>query len=477
MCLNTFAIGFGNVNANSSANQTLNVTNCGNAPLDITSIASSDPTVTATGSCNSVAAGSVCPVTLTFTPVSSKITTGTITLSDNAQTIPQSASFTGQGIAPEIVAKANPLSFGHVLVGAPAVDAVLIVSNGGQAALSVGSVTVSGAGYSLINNGCTQPLPANPYYGCPIAIAFAPVYSGTQTGSVLLSSNDPATPQLAVALTGVGDAIYAVPSIGSISASTVLIDNGPVTLSIYGANFYPQSVAQLNGVALATTYLSNSGLQAVIPASSLTAIGEQYLTVVNPLPGGGVSASVTITPYQTLGILPSALVSVPATGLLYAAIPASAPTNPNTVISINPATGAEGTPIPVGNNPQFLAASSNGAYLFVANTVDETVLRINLTTNAVERTFPYTPNIYCPTCETLNATDLEAVPGSPQEVLLAQGSMLTLFNDAGRVNYVPSTGACCFADPDFGSIALAGNPLTSTVGPSVSEGDSSRLLP
>lgn len=146
--------------------------------------------------------------------------------------------------------------------------------------------------------------------------------------------------------------------------------------------------------------------------------------------------------------------------MLYAAIPAAATNNPNTVIPINPATGAEGTPIPVGNNPQFLAASSDGSYLYVANAVDETVQRINLTTNAVERTFPYTPNIYCPTCSTLAATDLETVPGSPQEVLLAQGNVLSLFNDAGLVNYVPSTGACCYADPDFGSIALAGNPLT-----------------
>jgi hypothetical protein len=118
------------------------------------------------------------------------------------------------------------LSFGHVRVGAPAVNALLITSNGGQAALSVGSVTVSGVWYSLVNNGCTQPLPANPYYLCPIAIAFAPVNPGTQTGSILISSNDPATPQLTVAPTGVGDAIYAVPSIGSVSAPTALINNG-----------------------------------------------------------------------------------------------------------------------------------------------------------------------------------------------------------------------------------------------------------
>jgi hypothetical protein len=459
VCLNTFSVSFGNVNANSSSTQTLNVTNCGNAALDITSIASTDPTVAATASCASVAPGAVCPVSLVFTPISSKATSGTVTLSDNAQTIPQTVSFAGQGVAPKIVANANPLSFGHVLIGASAVDQVLLISNAGQAALSVGTVTVQGAGYSLVSNGCTQSLPAGFYYSCPIEIAFAPIKSGTQTGSVLISSNDPATTQLTVALTGVGDAVYALPSISAISAPTVLINSGAVSFSISGANFYPQSVAQLNGVALSTTFQSNSSLQATIPESSLTTIGEQYLTVVNPLPGGGVSASVTVTPYQTLVIQPSALVSVTATGMLYAAIPASAPSNPNTVIPINPTTGAEGTPIPVGNNPQFLAASYSGAYLYVANAVDETVQRINLSTNAVERTFPYTPNIYCPTCETLDATDLETVPGSPQEVLLAQGSILSLFNDAGLVNYIP-TSACCFADPDFTSIALAGNPLT-----------------
>ncbi len=160
VCFSAFSVSFGKVNANSSGSQTVDATNCGNDALNITSIALSDPTVTASGNCTSIAAGAVCPVSLTFTPMSSKATSGTITLSDNAQTIPQTVSFTGQGIAPEIVANANPLSFGHVLVGAPAVDEMLLISNGGQAALSVGTVTVSGAGYSLVSNGCTQPLSA-----------------------------------------------------------------------------------------------------------------------------------------------------------------------------------------------------------------------------------------------------------------------------------------------------------------------------
>jgi len=118
------------------------------------------------------------------------------------------------------------------------------------------------------------------------------------------------------------------------------------------------------------------------------------------------------------------------------------------------------TPIPVGKNPGILAASSDGAYLFVANQADQTVQRINLKTNTVERTFPYTPNPYCSTCSNPSATDLATISGSPQEVLLSQGGWLSLFNDAGLVNYVPNDGICCMADPNFGSIALAGNPLT-----------------
>jgi hypothetical protein len=197
----------------------------------------------------------------------------------------------------------------------------------------------------------------------------------------------------------------------------------------------------------------------VIPASALTAIGEQYLTVVNPLPGGGVSASVTITPYQTLVIDPSALASISGTGMLYAAIPAAATTNPNTVIPISPATGALGTPIPVGQDPRLLAASSDGSYLYVANQADYTVQRINLQTNAVDRTFPYSTG-NCSTCSNMAATDLETIPGNPTEVLLAQGSWLSLYNDSGLVNTVPNPYRCCYADPNFGSIALAGNPLT-----------------
>jgi hypothetical protein len=126
-----------------------------------------------------------------------------------------------------------------------------------------------------------------------------------------------------------------------------------VTETITGTNFYPQSVAQLNGVSLTTTFVSNTELKAAIPVSSLTSLGEQNLLVLNPEPGGDSSPGVIVTPYQTLLINPAFVISVPATGLVYAAIPSSATSNPNTVIPIDPTTGATQTPIPVGKIPRF----------------------------------------------------------------------------------------------------------------------------
>ena len=458
VCLDAFAVNFGKVNANTSTKQTVHVTNCGNAALNISAITSSDPTVTTAQSCGSLSPKAVCAIQLTFTPVSSLATSGNITLSTNAVTLPHSVSFSGQGLAPKIVPASNPMLFDHLLVGTQESE-VVTLRNQGQLSLSISNVSLTGSSFSLVSQNCTQTS-VTPNFSCGIKLSFSPVSAGAQTGSLTITSNDPVTPQLVVTLSGTGDTAYAIPSISSISAPTVLINNGPVTENIVGNNFYPQSVAQLNGVALTTTFVDNAHLQVTIPASSLTSIGEQNLVVVNPQPDGGVSPGVAVTPYQTLVINPAFVISVPATGLVYAAISSSSTSNPNTVIPIDPTTGVMQTPIPVGKNPALLAASSDGSYLYVANQTDQTVQRINLKSNVVERTFPYMPNLFCSSCTNLAATDLATVPGSPQEVLLSQGSWLTLFNDAGLVNYVPNDGVCCMADPNFGSIAVAGNPLT-----------------
>jgi hypothetical protein len=459
-CPSAWSVAFGLVPAQISSTQTLNVTNCGNAPLDFGTMTSSVPSITATQSCGSVAPGAVCAVTLTFTPTSSNAVSGTVSFADNAVISPQIIQVSGQGEAPDLEPASNPLSFGNLLVGTQGPAVILSVYNRGNAPLTISNLSISGGGFSIATDRCTGTWLANSI--CSVSLTFSPPTSGVLNGSLTITSNDPVHPQLTVSLMGTGYSVYAVPvisSIGNTSATTqqtVQINNGPVTLQVFGSNFYPASVVQVNGVTQQTTFENNGLLQVTVAASSLTTIGELPLTVVNPSPGGGTSAAVTLTPYNALTLTPSFLVSVPSTGMLYASIPNSTIINPNTVVPIEAATGTVGTPIPVGRNPVMLAASSDGKYLYVALAGDQAIQRINLQTQVIERTFPFPANI-CTTCGPASPVDLQVVPGNSQEVVLSQGNMLTLYNDAGVVNYVPGTFSLYYMAP-FNSIAFAGTP-------------------
>ena len=108
LCFSSLNVQLGNVNANTSSSKTVQLTNCGNAALNIDAITSSASTVVATQSCGSIAPGVACPIQLTFTPVSSASTTGFVTFSTNAATLPQTVAFGGQGIAPSISAGTSP---------------------------------------------------------------------------------------------------------------------------------------------------------------------------------------------------------------------------------------------------------------------------------------------------------------------------------------------------------------------------------
>ena len=453
VCLGATSVHFSNVAAKTSSSQAVKVTNCGNAPLTVASALSTDRSVIAKDDCTDVAPGSACNITLTFAPPDTVAVSGNISIVDNAAISPQTISFGGQASGPQLVTQPTALSFGHLLVGTQAPGLGLLLNNVGTTALAIAKISVTGSGYSLTGNNCPDTLASRLF--CSLQIGFSPVAAGAQNGSLVISSNDPANPALTVALNGAGDAAYAAPAISSIGAGTVQINNGPANITVLGSNFYPASVVQLNGVTQQSTFVSNSQINVTLAATSLTTLGEETLSVTNP--GIPTATTAVVTPYATLPVNPVALVSVPATKLLYAAIPASSTTDPNTVLPIDPVTLKTGTPIPVGNDPIYLAASSDGSYLYVANRTDETVQRINLQTGSVERTYAYSPNPFCTSCDVIPASDLEAVPGSPKEVVLAQNGMLSLYNDNGLVNYVPTAFVEIDA-PTFSNFTFAGTP-------------------
>jgi hypothetical protein len=460
VCLSSWSVNFNSVNAKQASTQTVNITNCGNAALSITSMVSSASTVAAQESCGSeLQAGAVCPVSLTYTPLNSSVLSGTLTITDNAQIPTQVISLFGQGVAPQLSPSSGSVNFGHLLVNTSGAGNQLFFWNTGNATLSISSASINGD-FTINQNLCIGSL--QPNSPCWITVTFSPTAAGIRTGTLTIVSNDPVYPQAGISLVGVGDTVYAAPVIGYLGSPTAQINNGPIVVQVGGANFYPASVIAVNGIAQSTTYSNGGGLQATLSSAVSSAIGEVAVTVVNPSPGGGTSVAVPLTLYEVINIDAAFITSVPGSQFIYASVPSSSATNPNTVVPINSATGALGTPIPVGNNPGLLAASGDGSYLFVVANQDATVQRIDLATQAVDQTFPFPPNSSnC--CGSSAAADLKAVPGSPQEVVLALDiqdygyAAMALYNGTGLVNYVPTTtnGAI-----HFSSFAYAGNPPT-----------------
>ncbi len=448
VCLNSYSVGFGNVPAQTTGTQNLTLTNCGNAPLHLDSYVSSSPLVGATGDCSDVAPGAACTITASYLPENSDSVYGTLTLSDNAAIPTQVVSFSGQGLAGKLVPRPTPLDFGHLLVGTQGPQTNLTLSNAGTADLTISAVSVSGD-YTMSGNTCTAALAEG--WFCSVSLIFSPSVSGTRTGTLVIHSNDPQSPQLTVPLTGVGDTQYATASIASIDPPALRV-GVTSTLQITGTNFYPASVVNVHGAPQTTTFVSNTSLTATLNTASLTGIGEVSVTVTNPAPGGGTSNAVMLTPYQTLQLAPSALLSV--NGTLYASIPASSLTDPNTILPINPTTGKLATPIPVGNDPQKMAASGDGKYIYVYVAGDGTIQRVNLQTSAVERTFSFPSGSWFSSTQSVN--DMHVVPGADQSLVVAFSNVLALYNDTGLVSAIPNS----YPGLNVPSFAFATDPGT-----------------
>jgi sugar lactone lactonase YvrE len=81
-----------------------------------------------------------------------------------------------------------------------------------------------------------------------------------------------------------------IPTLGLMTPDSGVAGSGVFTLTLGGDNFTPASSVTFGSTVLATTFINSMQLSASIPASLLTTPGQFTVTVVNPSPGGGISA-------------------------------------------------------------------------------------------------------------------------------------------------------------------------------------------
>jgi LPXTG-site transpeptidase (sortase) family protein len=91
------------------------------------------------------------------------------------------------------------------------------------------------------------------------------------------------------------DTPYPVPSITNLDPSSAFAGGPTFILTVTGSNFVNGSIVRWNNSDRTTTYVSDTQLTAVIPASDIASTGTANVRVFNPAPGGGTSSQLPFT--------------------------------------------------------------------------------------------------------------------------------------------------------------------------------------
>lgn len=117
---------------------------------------------------------------------------------------------------------------------------------------------------------------------------------GTTAGNVSVRVNNPSpgggfsNPQTLTALNP-------VPTVTSISPTTVISGTSTFTMNVNGTGFTSASEVRLNGAPLTTTFVNANQVQALVLSVYIVQPGVHPVEVYTPGPGGGTSASVNLT--------------------------------------------------------------------------------------------------------------------------------------------------------------------------------------
>lgn len=235
--------------------------------------------------------------------------------------------------------------------------------------------------------------------------------AGDQPDSVAINN----TANASTILTG--EDYAGVPVMTGLSPNAVQAGSSDQAIAVTGSGFVNGSVVYLGTEALSTTFVSDSELQANVPSGSLTNLGWYAIRVSNPAPGGGLSNALPLTVYKLINLTANHIVYDPYSRLLYASVASTATEiTGNTVVTVNPATGSVGSPVPVGSQPSSMALTGDGNYLYVNETGANAVARLNTSSQQVEFSFPVTVNNYA-----ISLRDVAAMPGSDDTIAVDSG--------------------------------------------------------
>ena len=289
------------INSTSGA-KTAILTNGGGAPLNISSIvASGDYSVShnCPVSPSTLAAGSSCSITVTFTPTVPGLVPGEVTITDNAGGSPHLVNLTGTGLTPITFSPAS-LSFGTLNVGTTSAPKTVTISNNLTTTLTIGFGT--SGDYSAVASGttpCASTLAAKT--SCAISVSFRPTMSGVVNGAVTVKYSGSFSP-VEVTLLGTGNGGSTAPL--SFSPASLTFMNIPVGTTSAGqtvtvTNTSTSAVSISNLAASGSYNIAGSG---TVPCAGTLSAGAKCTFAVSfsPTINGVIKGAVTITDNSAL---------------------------------------------------------------------------------------------------------------------------------------------------------------------------------
>ncbi len=288
-----------------SSAQNITLTNTGSSSLQLQQVAITGPNAAnfaQTSACpKQLAPGASCAIAITFTAQVAGLSTASLTVTDNATDgAAQSAALVGNAVAPApVVSLSSPsLSFGGLTAGAVSTPQTVTLSNSGNAALAIASISVVGADANLFAQTSTCGATVAVGASCTISATFAPKIAGSYAAAITLTDNAATTSQT-VGLTGT--AAPAALSIDTSNPSDWKISNGTLSVdwnSLHGNIFgmflagHPDNLVDTthtSGGQPQGFYMDNSGLGGGAATATYTNAGT-YLDWSITTPSGPANA-------------------------------------------------------------------------------------------------------------------------------------------------------------------------------------------
>jgi len=292
--LSPTTVNFGQVAVGKQATQVVSVSNTGNAAMNVTQVKLSNSQFSVTG-LNlpmALAAGQSGNFTVAVKPTAAGTVSGTLTAQGDSGSSPAVVNLAATAVPPQPQLAVSPatIDFGSVATGQKGTSNLVLTNQGGSD-LAISLISISGAEFSI--SGIATPKTITAGQSATALVTFSPTATGTATGNVSITSNDPVNPTLNVALSGTGSStsssqLSASPSsfnFGTVSEGSSASQNIVVTNTGFSA-------VKISSVSILGAAFTASGLTA--PATINASQSVTLKATFAPTAAGSATGSITL---------------------------------------------------------------------------------------------------------------------------------------------------------------------------------------